>query len=797
MNLAAPGLSTSALDTLRKEYGFNELPTPKEASQVVIFLRQFRSLLVYLLVLAAGVSLVAREYIDVVVILFIVFLNATISFIQEAKAKKEVAALKKLTVLYTRVIRDGKEQKIETKLLLPGDIVVVEAGDRIPADGVVLWEQGLTVSEASLTGESQPVSKKEQSEVFLSTVVLGGRAHFQVTKIGEATKFGQIALTLGKLQDEKTPLELKLADFSRKLALGAVALIVLMLLLGLYQGRPLIELILSSVALAVAAIPEGLPAVLTIALAIGTRRLADKKAIVKRLAVAEALGSVDVICTDKTGTLTKNEMVVEKIYLGNGGERVVTGVGYVAQGEIKGGDGVELKDLIKVGVVCSSASLVVKEGSDDEYEVLGDSTEGALLILAKKAGVDIEAMREAHPIKEEIPFDSGRKMMSVQTSEHVYAKGASESILKHCDLSEEKKKKILAQAKSWGEQGYRVLALAKKKINSPVSASEMETDLDFLGLVALADAPREEVRGAIATCQKLGITPIMVTGDSPETALAIAKAVGLTQEGGEVLEGKQVDEMSDEDLVIALGKVRVFSRVDPLQKLRIVSALQSQGKVVAVTGDGVNDAPALKKAQVGVAMGKIGTDVSKEASDLIITDDNFATIVTAIEEGRLIFANLTRSTGYLLASNIGEVLVVVAAMIFALPMPFSPLAILWINVISDGLPALALAVDRQDASTLTKVKQRVFIDWRILLGVSLLVALPSLTAFVYALQAYPAYAQEIVFTTLVIMEIFAALAVRGVKQKLFGNPLLLISFAVTLLAQGAILFVPFLHAIFF
>ncbi len=767
------GLASSSLPQLYNLHGYNDLPEPKEVSLVTVFLAQFNSILVYLLLLAAGISLLAQEYTDVGVILGIVLLNGLIGFLQEAKAKAEVAALRKLTVAFARVIRDGKEQKIEAKFLVPGDVVVVESGDKIPADGEVIWEQGLSLNEASLTGESLPVAKHSKDSVYLATIVLAGRAHFVVTKTGKNSKFGEVAQTLKTLKEEPTPLEVRLQKFSQKLVIVVVVMIVLVIIIGIFQNRPWVELTLSAVALAVAAIPEGLPAVLTIALALGTRRLASKRAIVKRLAVAEALGSVNVICTDKTGTLTKNEMVVEKIWLASGQEYTVSGVGFSSDGQVIGPQSPELLELIKIGVLCNSANLTPL--GTDTYSVLGDTTEGALLILAKKVGIDIESLRLAHPINQEIPFDSRRKTMTVVSQGVSYLKGAPEA------LSSDQV--VHSIAKKWGSAGYRVLAL---------------TDGKVLGLVALADAPREEVATAIKACTDMGITPLMITGDSPETALAIGCAVGMATPLDPVMTGKQLLDCSDDELVAALGTVRIFSRVDPLQKLRIVQLLQKMGKVVAVTGDGVNDGPALKKAEVGVAMGITGSDVAKEAADLIITDDNFATIVAAVSEGRLIFANLTKTIRYLLASNLGEVVVVVAAMILWLPLPFAPLVLLWVNVVGDGLPALALAVDNtKDEKLLLPPRSSGFLQLPGLLSLAAVVAVPTFLAFLLSLQYFPELVPQITFSALIVMEVVAAFVVRGRDQQLLGNRPLLIAVSLTLLAQGVILFVPAVAAIMF
>lgn len=751
----------------------NVLPEPKTTPVYLIFFRQFKSFLTGILFIAAIISFVAADVLDGVLILLVILVNALIGFFQEYKAKKDVEALSKMVVLTARVIREGKEMEIEAKFITLGDTVILEAGDKVPADGDLLEAVNLTVEEAVLTGESVPVVKEMKDGVFMGTVVLSGRGKFKVSAIGVSTKFGQIAKNLESVSEEKTPLEIKIEDLSKKIGIGAVLVIALITLVGIFQGRNFFEMFFSGVALAVAAVPEGLPAVLTIALAVGVQRLSKRRAIVKRLASTESLGSVDVIVTDKTGTLTKNEMVVSRV-VNERGE-----VGPV--GEVK-----DIGELVRVGVLCNSSAIVLEEGG--KIKILGDTTEGALLVLAQKSGVEIDTLRAGNPIRKEVPFDAQTRVMSVVVGEETLTKGAPEKIIEEAkNLTASQKEKFFDMTRKLASEGLRMVAMA--------------ADGKFLGMVGISDPPREEVWKSINDCQRAGIHVVMATGDYPETARAIALQLGLLEKGEEVVTGGQLAEYSDLVLRQNLMKIGVFARVTPEDKLRIVEAFQHLGKIVAVTGDGVNDAPALKRAQVGVAMGITGSDVAKEAADLIITDDNFSTIVAAIEEGRVIFANLVKAIKFLLSSNLGEVLTVTGAVLLGLPLPLSPLALLWINVVSDGMPAISLAVDprekdvlsskKRNAGTLLGKKELIFMT-----GIGIFVALGTLASFWAALPSGEDVARLTAFSVMVVLDLVVAFVVRGRRQKFFANKLLLLSVLVTIVIQGIILAVPAFREIF-
>jgi Ca2+-transporting ATPase len=801
------GLTSDQVLTQRVQFGFNSLPESKPPSPLVIFINQFKSLMVGLLLVVTVISLLLGELADSVVILLIVLLNAGIGFFQEIKAHREMKALKALVVPTTQVIRDGREISIPAKELVPGDVVVLREGDRIPADGVILEAKNATVNEAALTGESVPVEKQIGSEAFLSTVLLSGRALVKITATGVTTKFGTIAKTLETIQSEKTPLEIKIADFSKKLSAVIAAVIAVMIVLGLFQGRAFFEVFFSAIALAVAAIPEGLPAVLTIALAIGVQRLARRGAIVKKLAVTEALGSVDVICTDKTGTLTKNEMTVQKIWLSGEADITVSGVGYRLDGRIEADldTSPQLKELLKIAALCNSSSLVIEEEKTKTYKVLGDTTEGALLVLVEKSGMDYASLRHEYPLVEEFPFDATRKVMSVVTSETVMVKGAPDRILEMTvGLAGDEEKQILDKVSAWGSAGYRVLAFAAKPTpQHTLTEKAAEQDLTFLGLAAIFDPPRPEVKQAIANCHAAGISVVILTGDAVETARAVAADIGLSHDY-EVINGMQLTALDDHLLKSKLEQRVIFARVSPNDKLRIVSVLQSMGKVVAVTGDGVNDALALKKAQIGVAMGKTGTDVAKEAADLIITDDNFSTIVSAVREGRVIFTNLLSAIRYLLACNFGEVLVVLLALVAGLPLPLSPLAILWMNVVTDGLPALALAIDERGDGVLTKSWKHSFGHMQLVsakdagrLGIlALLLAMITLGLYRLIMPIDLSTARLVAFSALVLLELLLSFFIRGKDQKYNNNKLLLFSVGLALLLQLIIIAVPSLRARF-
>ena len=659
------GLTSQEAQKRLVEYGPNALPEKPSEPLWQRFLRQFQSPLIYILLFALAVDLGLWLYegahglpLEALAILAILILNATLGTLQEKRSEEALRRLKALAEPMAWVLRDGRFQHLPSREIVPGDVVRLEAGDRIPADGVLLEASGVLVDESLLTGESVPVEKRVGDEVFSGTLLVRGRALMEVSRTGLRSAMGRIAGLLSEMEEEKTPLERRLEAFGHRVARWVLVLAAALVVLGFLVEGLSGKVLLFAVALAVAAVPEGLPAVLTLALALGVERMARRKAVVRRLAAVEALGSVTVIATDKTGTLTENRMEVQKVV------------------------GPDPQRALLAMVLCNDADL--ETGAGDPLEI------GLLRYAAEH--LDVRRVRQENPRLSERPFDSAWKYMRVTTPQGSFLKGAPEALIPRLALSQEDKASLLEQAEAYAKEGFRVLALAHGE-------GEKEEELSFLGFVLLLDPPRPEVPEAVAQVLKAGVRVVMVTGDHPATALAIARKVGIPAEV--VATGEEIGELSDEELL----EVDVFARVKPEDKLRIVEAFQKAGEVVAMTGDGVNDAPALKRADVGVAMGQRGSDVSREVADLVLMDDNFATIVAAIEEGRSIYENIQKFIRFLFSTNLSEVLVVALGMVFAallnlrdgaghLLLPLTAVQILWINLVTDGLPALALALDR-------------------------------------------------------------------------------------------------------
>ncbi len=766
------GLTSHRAKTLLQKYGLNELPEKKTTSALEVSIRQFKNPFSYLLLGATILSLAIGDKLDSFLIGAILVLNTILGFWQEYKASKELEVLRKLEVELARVIRDGKEIEISKTLLVPGDVVILEPGDRIPADGQVFEAHALQVNESILTGESLPVmksSKRKENLVFFATTVTSGRGKFLSLQTGINTKFGSIAESLSSLEDEQTPFEKALARFSKALGLTAAAAAFLIFILRILQGYDLYSTLLGSIAFMVAVVPEGLPAVVTIILALGMRKMYRKKALVRKMIAVESLGAATVICTDKTGTLTKNEMRVQEVSVLDPNK----------------------DDLLKCATICNSAGLVLSEGSFG-FDILGDSTEGALLLWAKDEGVDIDLTKNNGKLIEEIPFSLENRKMTVFWQEgkakNAFVKGAPEVILPEVSLTGEEKLKWEKEYQKMAQKGLRVLAFSK--------------DRQFLGLIGIADEVRPEVKDAIALTRKAGIKVVMVTGDSELTAKAVGEKIGLLLEGDEVLTGNVLNELSEEELMRRIPKVAIFARITPQDKFRIVKAYQSMGEVVAVTGDGVNDALALKQAEVGVSMGKIGTDVSKEASDIILLDDNFATLVTAVEQGRLIYSNIIKVIKFLLAGNLSEMLLIGVAVIFGLPSPLLPIQILWINFVTDGPPALALGFDnasanlmqtppRRNLSLLSKDSLRFIISGGVIISaVCLIVFYLSLPAF--GLQT----SRAATFTLMVVLQMILPFIMRR-HHGILSNKRLFASALIIILIQLFILTNPFTRELFF
>ncbi len=756
------GLTRVEARSALKKYGPNLLPARGGESSLKIFINQFKNPFTFILAFAAILSFSIGDQIDGLLIAGILLLNTILGFWQEFKASKELEALRNLEVLTSRVIRDGKEIEIPASEIVPQDVVILEAGDKIPADGALIESFSLQVNESSLTGESLPVIKtthKEENQLFLGTTVVSGRGKYVVSETGSSTRFGSIAQTLTKIEEEKTPLEQSLSKFIKGITLAVLLVLFVLLLVRVLQGFSFIEALLISVALLVAAVPEGLPAVVTVVLAMGVHKMYLKNALVRKMKAVESLGAATVILSDKTGTLTKNEMRVQII------------------------KAAAKQDLLKCAVLCNSASLLLKEDGEG-YDFLGDTTEGALLLWAKDQGQDPELIRSEFKLIEEIPFSlETRKMTTVwqvNGKKIQYTKGAPEVIFADIGLNDKALNLWNKTYQTMAAKGLRVLAFSK--------------DNHFLGLIGIADQIREEAKQAIGICKQAGIKVVMVTGDNQLTAKWVAEQVGLLTEGDEVLTGLQLNELDEEQLKSRLDKIGVFARISPEEKLRLVKAYQSLGEVVAVTGDGVNDALALKQAQVGVAMGKAGTDVSKEAADLVLLDDNFATLVSAVEQGRVIYSNLLKVIKFLMTGNFSEILLISLASFLALPTPLLPTQILWINFVTDGLPALALGFD-SPSKNIMRVPPR--IGHQILTPALIKYVLigGSLIALICLLVFWATASRALTFTLMVVLQMILPFIIRR-HHSILSNKKLLGSVLLMLLLQVLILTVPSLRNIF-
>ncbi len=716
------GLSHQEIKKRLEQCGKNELTQKKRISPIIIFFRQFQSPLIYILIAALLISAFLGELSDSIVIFAILIFIGIFGFIQEYKAERSLDALKKLVALKSTVIREGREQIVETSDLVPGDVILIETGDKVPADARLIEVRNLSTQESSLTGESEPITKSNSirkrntplaertNMVFSGTIVTSGKGRAIVVATGMNTEIGKIAEMIENVPEEQTHLQKKLEKLGKKMTIAVLLVSVIVFLIGIFRGGSLIDMFLISMTLAVAAVPEGLPAVVTISLALAVRKMATKNALVRTLPSVETLGSTTVICSDKTGTLTKNEMTVEKLYV-NGKVIDVTGTGYATKGEfLHDGKKMNVKEyefLLSIGALCNDAKVVSET-------VIGDPTEGCLIVSAEKAGLKKEILDQKFSRIGELEFTSERKRMStihIQRKKKIlYCKGAPDVILHLCSkqqirgkivpLTKKRKEEILKRNHEFASKGLRVLGFAYKD-----SGILHEKEMIFVGLQGMMDPPRDEAKKAIEKCVKAGIRVIMITGDHEVTAQTIGNNLGIT---GEILTGKQIDQLRD--LSSVLDKVSIFARVDPQHKIQIVQGLKDKGHIVAMTGDGVNDAPALKDADIGISMGITGTDVSKEASDIILLDDNFASIVNAIEEGRGVYDNIKKFVNYLLSSNFGEVLIIFFAMVigfqdphmFTAVVPLLPIHLLWINLVTDGLPAIALGIDPTPASVMER-----------------------------------------------------------------------------------------------
>lgn len=827
------GLSSAEAEKRLKKFGFNEITELKKITWLHILLAQFKNIMVLILLAAFIISFLVNEYIDAIAIFVIVIINAIIGFIQEYRAEKTIAAMKKLAAPFAVVIRDGIRIKIPAKNVVPGDLIVMEDGASIPADAKLIETSELHVIESSLTGESSPVLKSTKdisisksiaemtNMVFLGTKVAKGHGLAIVTATGMDTEFGKIANMIESEPERETPMQKKLGKLSKMLAIFTAVLCLILFTISIVTGRDIVEMLLINISLAVSVIPEGLPAIITLTLAIGVKNMAKKNALVRRISAAETLGSVSIICSDKTGTLTQNEMTVQKIYTNNT-EFEVTGIGYEANGEVlmegKKANGLQMNELLYImtgSACCNNSDLILNEG---KLEVSGDPTEACLLTLSKKAGIDPEETRKRFPRLYEHVFDSERKRMStvnkIDKEFFLITKGAPDSVINICDkiaiggkeykLDANKKKELMAVNEKYAKNALRVLGFAYKRLKEGQHGEE--SNMVFLGLVAMMDPARPEAKIAIEKCKSAGIDVVMITGDHLITAKAIGKEIGIFKEGDKFMTGEELEKISAKELEKIVEKIKIYARVNPIHKVKILEALQNKGRIVAMTGDGVNDAPALKKADIGVAMGITGTDVSKEASDIILLNDNFATIVESVESGRLIYENIKKFIRFLLSSNFDELILIVASFIIGAPLPLLPLQILAINLLTDSLPALALGVDTKDKDIMQKKprnpKTSIFKE---LISFSLIAGIISAAVglFIY-LKYYQSesieYARTMVFTSAVIFEMLLVFSVRYENRNyfvnFFTNKFLLMGVSLSLAIQALIIYSPMGNKIF-
>lgn len=860
---ARRGLSEIEAAERLNKYGPNVTRETGARSPWLIFFEQFKATMVLILIAAAVVAGLLGSWKDTIAIGAIVVLFALVGFVQEYRAEKAIAALKKLAVPFVRTLRGGQAREIASSDLVPGDVILLETGNLVPADARVIESVNLRVQESALTGESEPIEKitapmtqpdlglgDRRNMLYMGTVVTYGRGRAVVTGTGMQTELGKIAQLISDVRGEQTPLQRKLDQLGRMLALVGITVAAAIVVLGLVRGDSLTHLLLTGVSVAVAVVPEGLPAVVTITLALGAQRMLKRQALIRKLPAVETLGSVTVICSDKTGTLTENRMTV--IALDVAGHRVELDqelvrnapslVSYTQTLAPDAGitQGQSLTLLLAGGALCNDATLS-RETAEGKYRALGDPTEGALVIAAAQFGLWKEELERTLPRVAELPFDSDRKRMttvhdiaryaheSPDIAAHVFenkpfaqfTKGSVDGLIAVSNrfwmngrvnaMDDATRKKILEANHDLASRGIRVLGLAFRPLDNPGESSAapaLENDLIFVGQFGMIDPPRLEVRDAVATCKTAGIRPVMITGDHPLTAIQIARQLGIADDNSRAITGQELEKMSVEELETVVDVVPVYARVSPEHKLKIVQALQNRGHIVSMTGDGVNDAPALRRADVGVAMGITGTDVSKEASDIVLLDDNFATIVSAVEEGRVIYDNLRKFIKFSIAGNIGKVSVMLLAPFIGTAVPLLPLQLLWLNVLTDGLLGLGLGVEQAERGVMKRAPYSpqapvlsapaiAHITW-----VGLLIAALALgVGYYYDIVLNVPQWQTMIFTTLAFAQIFQAFAVRSTdtsvyRMSLLSNPLLLITASVVLLSQLAVLYVPFLQTFF-
>lgn len=800
------GLNTQTVAQNQQKYGRNEIAEEKPKSIFLIFLEQFRDFLVIILIISAIISAVLGDVESTAVILSVITLNAILGTVQTVKASESLASLKKLSAPNAKVIRDGNPIVIPSAEVTVGDIVILEAGDYICADGRIIENASLKVNESALTGESLNVEKEDKifdSEIPLAdrvnmlysgSFVTYGRAKFIVTDIGMNTEVGKIAGLIKNAKERKTPLQNSLDDFGKKLSIGILAVCAVVFGLSVFRGESIINAFLFAVALAVAAIPEALSSIVTIVLSFGTQKMSKENAIIRKLQAVEGLGSVSVICSDKTGTLTQNKMVVQKFYAD----------GKIIDSENGNFEDNNQKKLLLSSILCNDS--VCRDGKE-----IGDPTETALVNFGLKYGFRFDRIREKYPRISEIPFDSDRKLMTTVHNVNgvltMITKGATDVLINRMNITDSERADIIRTTEELSAQGLRLLTLAYKEISSPDITVDDENNLIFMGIIAMMDPPREESKQAVAECISAGIKPVMITGDHKVTASAIAKQIGILKDMSEAVEGSELDSLSDEQLRDFVVDKSVYARVSPEHKIRIVKAWQEKGNVVSMTGDGVNDAPALKQADIGVAMGITGTEVSKDAASMVLADDNFATIVKAVKNGRNIYANIKRSIQFLLSGNTAGILVVLFASVFAMPVPFAPVHLLFINLLTDSLPAISLGLEPHSDSVMKEkprpVNQSILTKSFLLSIVSegLIIALSAILCFMIGLKTSDEAGMTMAFASICLSRLIHGFNCKSDKPVLFtkkflDNKFLFGAFALGLILLSTVLFVPALSGIF-
>ena len=849
---ASKGLTSAEAKNRLEKYGPNKLEEKKGKSFLQKVIEQLLDPMVLILIVAAILSSLQGDIIETVIILAIVVLNAGMSLIQEGKAEDSVKALQSMSAPNATVLRDGSFVELKAADLVPGDIVSLETGDIVPADIRLLESQNLSSDESSLTGESVPVEKNAE-EVFENDIQIGDRHNYihsssiitrgrcigVVAATGHDTEIGKIATNIQETEDQDTPLQRKLAHLSKVLGILVIAISILVFVVGLFRDDlTTLESLMTAVSLSVAAIPEGLAAVVTIVLSIGMNRMAEKNSIVKKLLAVETLGTTTYICSDKTGTLTQNEMTVKKVFTDDK-EFDVEGVGYSPDGDfVLEGKSINAKDYRQLEVLLTAASLNSDAKliqNDDRWSIMGDPTEGALVTMALKAGLENEELNNIYPRIKEYPFDSSRKMMTTFHDNYIdnqyvsFTKGAPDIIFDRCthilindeivEFTDELKKQYEAKNIEYARQALRVLAYAMKrwdKLPETTDPELVENDLVLIGISAMIDPARPEAKLAIDECKTAGIVPVMITGDYLETALAIAKDLGIATRDDEAIMGKELNNMTPEEIREIVKTKRVFARVSPENKVQIVTALKDNGEIAAMTGDGVNDAPAIKKADIGIAMGITGTDVAKNTAEVILTDDNFATIVHAVEEGRIIYANIKKFVSFLLSCNVGEVIIMLVAMIAGMPIPLTVIQLLWLNLVTDSFPALALGVEKGEPDIMNQPprnpdEQIISKDIRDNIIVqSIAIAVSTLAAFYIGLHyLYPNLSTElnhvsartVAFVTLILSELFRSFAVRSDKYTVWelgitSNKQLLYAFLGSTILTLLVVYLPFAQPLF-